>query len=93
MPWESAAPFVLITGGIWVMSELLDKSHKVAHGRPKTTGLDPWDRGLAERDSRFAKSWGKWVKDHEVSPAFPGPGRRRRGRGRHSGRHFPDSPA
>lgn len=67
MPWESAAPFVLITGCVWAMSEILVGSQKLAYGRPRATGLDQWDRGLAERDLRFAKSWEAWLKDHAVS--------------------------
>ena len=66
MPWESAAPFVLITGAIIAMGQILDASERLAYGRPKTTGLDQWDRGLAERDLRFAKSWDKWLQDHAV---------------------------
>lgn len=66
MPWEAAAPFVLITGAIFAMGQILDVSERLSYGRPKTTGLDQWDRGLQERDHRFAKSWDTWLKDHAV---------------------------
>lgn len=66
MPWESAAPFILITGAIWAMGSITGGVHKLAYGRPKTTGLDQWDRGLAERDTRFAKAWEDWLHDHAV---------------------------
>ena len=93
MPWESAAPLIIITGAVWAMSEVLGASHKLAYGRPKATGLDPWDRGLAERDQRFAAAWDEWLKDQRdrnrpssfalaTAGSGPGGGARAAGMGR-----------